>query len=70
MCFHCNLDKGAAIDPTSDQMTYKGKLWITNHRKDVRPQGVLQHRVRQGQMVANFYIDVWQRQRVFVDIEV
>ena len=70
MCFHCNLDKGAAIDPTAYEMTYKGKLWLTNPRRDARPQGVIQYRVRQGQMVANFYIDVWKNQRVIVDIEV
>lgn len=68
--FHCNLDAGAAIDPSADQMTYKGKLWLVNPRRDARPRGVLQHRVRQGQMVASFYIDVLELQRVIVDVEV
>lgn len=67
--FYCNLDAGVIMDPSAYEMFYKGKLWIVNARKDARPLGVVHHRLRQGQLVAVFYIDCWGRQRVIIDIE-
>ena len=67
--FYCNLDSGMAIDPSAHQMRYKGKLWLVNHRRNVRLRGVVQHRVRQGQMTATFYVDCLGLQCVTVDVE-